>query len=73
VGPERPSRLGIGAKLLAQAELEIRSRGHEKSRLRVVKSNIQAVQFHESQGWRVLREFPHEKFDHALLAMAKSD
>lgn len=65
-------RLGIGAKLLAQAELEIRSRGHEKSRLRVVKSNIQAVHFYESQGWRVRREFPHEKFGHAMFEMTKS-
>ena len=66
-------RLGIGAKLLAQAELEIRSRGHEICRLRVVKSNIRAVQFYESRGWRVHREFPHEKFGHAMFEMTKSD
>ena len=66
-------RLGIGAKLLAQAELEIRSRGHEIFRLRVVKSNIRAVQFYESRGWRVHREFPHEKFGHAMFEMTKSD
>jgi GNAT superfamily N-acetyltransferase len=34
--------LGVGAKLLAQAESEIRSRGHQTFRLRVVKSNIRA-------------------------------
>ena len=66
-------RLGIGAKLLAQAELEIRSRGHEICRLRVVKSNIRAVQFYESRGWRVHREFPHEKFGHAMFEMTKSN
>jgi len=65
-------RLGVGAKLLAQAELEIRGRGHETFRLRVVKSNIRAVQFYESQGWRVRREFPHENFGHAMLEMTKS-
>jgi GNAT superfamily N-acetyltransferase len=32
-------RLGIGAKLLAHAELEIYSRGRDTFRLRVVKSN----------------------------------
>jgi ribosomal protein S18 acetylase RimI-like enzyme len=66
-------RLGIGAKLLEQAELEVRSRGHETFRLRVVKSNVQAVQFYESQGWRVHREFPHEKFGHAMFEMTKSN
>ena len=66
-------RFGIGTKLLAQAELEIRSRGHQTFRLRVVKSNIRAVQFYESHGWRVGREFPHEQFGHAMFEMTKSD
>jgi ribosomal protein S18 acetylase RimI-like enzyme len=65
--------LGIGAKLLAQAESEIRSRRHEIFRLRVVKSNIRAVQFYQSQGWKIHREFPHEKFGHAMFEMTKSD
>jgi ribosomal protein S18 acetylase RimI-like enzyme len=63
----------LGAKLLVQAELEIRGRGHQTFRLRVVKSNIRAVHFYESHGWRVGREFPHEKFGHAMLEMTKSD
>ena len=66
-------RLGIGARLLAQAELEIRSRGHQTFRLRVVKSNIRAVHFYEGKGWGVSREFPHEKFGHAMFEMTKSD
>jgi ribosomal protein S18 acetylase RimI-like enzyme len=66
-------RLGIGARLLAQAELEIRARGHETFRLRVVKSNIRAVHFYESQGWSVRREFLHEKFGHAMFEMGKSN
>jgi ribosomal protein S18 acetylase RimI-like enzyme len=66
-------RIGIGTRLLAQAELEIRGRGHRTFRLRVVKSNIRAVHFYESQGWRVRREFPHEKFRHAMFEMTKSD
>jgi ribosomal protein S18 acetylase RimI-like enzyme len=65
-------RTGIGTKLLAHAEREIRSRGHDIFRLRVVKSNPRAVQFYQSQGWRVHREFPHEKFGHAMLEMIKS-
>lgn len=65
-------RTGIGAKLLAHAEREIRSRGHDTFRLRVVKSNTRAVQFYQSQGWRVHREFPHEKFGHLMFEMIKS-
>ena len=65
-------RLGIGAKLLQRAELEIRGRGFETLRLRVVKSNTRAVQFYESHGWSVHREFPHEKFGHPMFEMRKS-
>lgn len=66
-------RLGIGAKLLAHAESEIRGRGQKTFRLRVVKSNTRAVQFYQSQGWKVHREFPHEKFGHAMFEMTKLD
>ena len=65
-------RIGIGAKLLAHAEREIRSRGHDTLRLRVVQSNTRAVQFYQGQGWRVRRKFPHEKFGHAMFEMVKS-
>jgi ribosomal protein S18 acetylase RimI-like enzyme len=65
-------RTGIGTTLLAHAECEIRSRGHDTLRLRVVKSNTRAVQFYQGQGWRVHREFPHEKFGHAMFEMIKS-
>ena len=65
-------RLGVGAKLLGQAELEIRGRGFETLRLRVVKSNTRAVHFYESHGWSVQREFPHEKFGHPMFEMTKS-
>ncbi len=65
-------RRGIGAKLLGHAEREIRSRGHDTFRLRVVKSNTRAVRFYQSQGWNAHREFPHEKFGHAMFEMTKS-
>jgi ribosomal protein S18 acetylase RimI-like enzyme len=63
---------GVGGKLLAHAEREIRDRGHDTIRLRVVKSNTRAVGFYEHHGWRVRREFPHEKFGHMMLEMTKS-
>jgi len=65
-------RAGIGGKLLAQAEDEIRSRGHGILHLRVAKSNTRAVQFYQDHGWRVHREFPHEKFGHAMFELIKS-
>jgi ribosomal protein S18 acetylase RimI-like enzyme len=65
-------RVGIGRDLLAHAEREIRNRGHGTLRLRVVKSNTRAVEFYQNHGWSVLREFPHEKFGHAMFEMTKS-
>jgi ribosomal protein S18 acetylase RimI-like enzyme len=65
-------RTGIGGRLLALAEGEIRSRGHDICRLRVVKTNTRAVEFYQSHGWRVHREFPHEKFGHTMFELTKS-
>jgi ribosomal protein S18 acetylase RimI-like enzyme len=65
-------RQGTGSKLLTQAEAEIATRGHRSCRLRVVQSNAAAVQFYLSQGWHIAREFAHEKYQHAMLEMAKS-
>jgi ribosomal protein S18 acetylase RimI-like enzyme len=65
-------RIGIGGELLEYAEREIRSRGHDALRLRVVKLNTRAVEFYQNRGWRVEREFPHEKFGHAMFEMTKS-
>ena len=65
-------RLGVGSQLLAQGEAEIAARGHQTCRLRVVRSNAVAVQFYLGQGWRIAREFAHERYHHAMLEMAKS-
>jgi GNAT superfamily N-acetyltransferase len=61
---------GVGASLLAQSENEIGTRGHSMARLRVVKSNP-AVQFYLRCGWKIVCEFSHEKFSHAMFEMAK--
>jgi ribosomal protein S18 acetylase RimI-like enzyme len=66
-------RHGVGRKLLARGESEIAARGHETCRLRVVKSNTIAVQFYLGQDWQVAREFAHEKYNHAMLELAKSN
>ena len=65
-------RRGIGGSLLVQGESEIANRGHRTFHLRVVKSNLGAVQFYIQQGWQVAREFPHEKYHHAMIEMVKS-
>lgn len=64
--------IGVGGELLAHAEREIRDRGHDTIRLRVVKSNTRAVGFYQNHGWRIRRQFPHEKFGHMMLEMTKS-
>jgi ribosomal protein S18 acetylase RimI-like enzyme len=65
-------RQGVGSRLLAQGEAEIATRGYRTGHLRVVRSNVLAVQFYLSQGWQIAREFAHEKYHHAMLEMAKS-
>jgi ribosomal protein S18 acetylase RimI-like enzyme len=65
-------RQGVGSRLLAQGESEIAARGCQTCRLRVVKSNVVAVQFYLRQGWQIAREFAHEKYHHPMLEMAKS-
>jgi ribosomal protein S18 acetylase RimI-like enzyme len=65
-------RQRVGSRLLAQGESEIAARGHAACRLRVVRSNAVAVKFYLGQGWQIVREFPHEKYQHPMLEMAKS-
>jgi ribosomal protein S18 acetylase RimI-like enzyme len=62
----------IGRQLLAQGEAEIAGRGHRTFRLRVVKSNTTAVNFYQREGWRVERQFPHERLPVTMLEMIKS-
>ncbi len=63
---------GLGQRLLAQAEAEIAGRNLGTFRLRVIKSNTNAVSFYLRQGWRVEREFPNERLPVTMLEMAKS-
>jgi ribosomal protein S18 acetylase RimI-like enzyme len=63
---------GVGWRLLAQGEAEIVGRGYRIFRLRVLQSNKAAIKFYHRQGWRVAREFPHEKFPVMMLEMVKS-
>ena len=65
-------RQGVGTRLLARAESELAARGCQTCRLRVVKSNLVAIQFYLRQGWQIAREFAHEKYHHPMLEMAKS-
>jgi ribosomal protein S18 acetylase RimI-like enzyme len=63
---------GVGQRLLAQGEAEIIGRGCRTFRLRVLQSNAAAIKFYHRQGWRVAREFPHEKFPVIMMEMVKS-
>jgi ribosomal protein S18 acetylase RimI-like enzyme len=62
---------GVGHRLLEQGEAEIVARGHPTMRLRVVKSNTAAIEFYHRHGWRIAREFPHEKFPITTVEMFK--
>ena len=62
---------GVGRRLLEQAEAEMDARGHETSRLRVVRSNAAAIEFYRRHGWQIARTFPHESFPITMLEMFK--
>lgn len=62
---------GAGRQLLLQAEAEIAGRGHPVFRLRVVASNVKAASFYSRMGWRVERDFRHEKLPIRMLEMVK--
>lgn len=62
---------GVGQRLLAQGESEIIARGHETLHLRVVRSNIRAIEFYRRHGWRIAQTFPHERFPITMLEMFK--
>jgi ribosomal protein S18 acetylase RimI-like enzyme len=63
---------GVGPRLLTQGEAEIADRDQRTFRLRVLQSNKNAIKFYHRQGWRIAREFPHEKFPVTVLEMVKS-
>jgi GNAT superfamily N-acetyltransferase len=63
---------GVGKTLLSEGESEIAGRGFETMRLRVVRSNRKAVNFYRRNGWRQVREFPHEKLPVVMIEVAKS-
>lgn len=65
-------RQGVGQKLLAKGESEVSGRGFEALRLRVVSSNSAAVNFYLRNGWRVNREFPHERLPVTMIEMTKT-
>lgn len=65
-------RQGVGSKLLAHGEAEIAARGFGTCRLRVVRSNMVALEFYLRHGWQIAREFAHEKYHHPMLELAKS-
>ena len=62
---------GVGQQLLAKGEAEIIARGYKTLYLRVVQSNVAAIEFYHRHGWRIVRAFPHEKFPITMLEMFK--
>jgi len=65
-------RQGVGRMLLARGEAEIYGRGFGTLRLRVVSSNSSAIGFYIRNGWKVNREFPHEKLPVTMIEMTRN-
>jgi ribosomal protein S18 acetylase RimI-like enzyme len=63
--------IGIGGLLLARAEAEIAERGNPSARLRVVRSNANALSFYTAHDWAVKKEFPHEQLPITMVQMEK--
>lgn len=62
---------GVGALLLAHAEVQIAALGHSEARLRLV-SNAAARKFYAQHGYTVVREFDHERFkDRKMVELEK--
>jgi GNAT superfamily N-acetyltransferase len=64
-------RLGIGTRLLAIAEREISSRGHEVGRLRLATENARARRFYVSHGWVEASRYRHEIYGFEMIEMTK--
>ena len=63
---------GIGSALLSRCEAEIRDRGINHARLRVVSTNRMAINFYEAEGWTAEREYDHESLPVKMLDMGKT-
>lgn len=62
---------GVGSTLLRLCEAEIKERGFDHARLRVVQSNTSAISFYKGKGWTATREYLHESLPVLMLDMKK--
>lgn len=62
---------GLGTRLLQVGEAEVAGRHYEISRLRVVKTNRNAISFYTKHGWKIEREFRHETLAIEMLELSK--
>lgn len=62
---------GIGSRLLAAGEHQIRARGHALAHLRVVADNERARRFYAARGWAETSPYPHERWGFAMLDLIK--
>lgn len=62
---------GLGNRLLALLESEVRERNHAQARLRVVAENTAARDFYRAHGWCEADQFKHEELGFTMLNMYK--
>lgn len=63
---------GIGKALLSRCEAEVKERGFPCAKLRVVSSNLRALNFYEAQGWTAERTYPHENLPVNMTDLIKA-
>ncbi|AKM30833.1 hypothetical protein AB870_13045 [Pandoraea faecigallinarum] len=68
VAPSR-QRLGIGARLLAHAEAQMRARGHRLARLETDTFNVQSRAFYVRNGYTEVATYPDEAWDSGLTTV----
>ncbi len=62
---------GLGSKLLAIGEEEIRARSFTQAKLRVVAGNTAAEVFYRHHGWSAIRQYPHERLPIEMIDFEK--
>lgn len=68
-GPHRGQ--GLGSKLLTIGESEIRERGFQHAKLRIVAGNELAADFYRRCGWIFVRKYSHDRLPIVMMDFEK--
>jgi hypothetical protein len=71
VGVGRCDESSIDDLWVAKLETEIALNKQGPAKLRVVSENLDALRFYETNGWRELKRYPHERWGFEMTDMIK--